>query len=72
MGLKSASLSVADLSALGVKRISVGSALARAALSGFVDAAHEIRERGTFTFAEKILSFAAVSEMVGGNRTEGR
>jgi len=70
MGLKSASLSVADLSALGVRRISVGSSLARAALSGFFDAAREIRERGTFTFAEDILSFAAVSEMVG-RVTEG-
>jgi 2-methylisocitrate lyase-like PEP mutase family enzyme len=72
MGLKSAALSVADLSALGVKRVSVGSALARAALSGFVDAAREIREKGTFTFAEEILSFAAVSEMVGGTRANGR
>jgi len=61
-----------DLSALGVKRISVGSALARAALSGFLDAAREIREHGTFTFAEGILSFAAVSEMVGGKRTGSR
>jgi 2-methylisocitrate lyase-like PEP mutase family enzyme len=72
MGLKSAALSLADLSTLGVKRISVGSALARAALSGFVDAAREIREKGTFTFAEEILSFAAVSEMVGGTRANGR
>ena len=72
MGLKSGSLSVADLSALGVKRISVGSSLARAALSGFFDAAREIRERGTFTFAEDILSFAAVSEMVGRAATEDR
>ena len=64
MGLKAASFSVAELAALGVKRISVGSALARAALSGFVAGAREIRERGTFRFAEEILTFAEASEMV--------
>ena len=64
MGLKAASFTVDDLAALGVKRISVGSALARAALSGFVAGAREIRERGTFRFAEEILTFAEASEMV--------
>ena len=41
-------LSVADLAALGVRRISVGGALARAAWGGFVRAATEIAEHGTF------------------------
>lgn len=40
---------VAALSQLGVRRISVGGALARAAWRGFADAATEIAERGTFT-----------------------
>lgn len=66
MGLKAASFSVADLAALGVKRISVGSALARAALSGFVRGAREIREHGTFRFAEEVLSFAEASAMTSG------
>lgn len=39
---------VAELSAAGVRRISVGGALARAAWSGFVAAAKEIAEQGTF------------------------
>jgi len=64
MGLKNASFSVTDLAALGVKRISVGSALTRAALGAFVRAAREIREHGTFNFAEEALSFAEASEMV--------
>ena len=72
MGLKSASLSVADLSSLGVKRISLGSSLARAAWTGFVRAAREIREHGTFAFGEEILSFADVSAMIGGTRSGGR
>jgi methylisocitrate lyase len=40
---------VAELAALGVRRISVGGALARAAWGGFLEAAREIAERGTFT-----------------------
>ncbi|MGZ5635019.1 MAG: isocitrate lyase/PEP mutase family protein [Burkholderiales bacterium] len=51
MGLQGAQLSLAELSAIGVKRISVGSALQRAALGAVLRAAHEMREHGTFTFA---------------------
>jgi 2-methylisocitrate lyase-like PEP mutase family enzyme len=40
---------------MGVKRISVGSALSRAALSAFYRAAREMKERKTFTFAEDAL-----------------
>jgi methylisocitrate lyase len=40
--------SVAELADLGVRRISVGGALARAAWGGFLEAAREIAERGTF------------------------
>lgn len=41
-------LSVADLEGLGVRRISVGGALARAAWGGYLRAAKEIAEQGTF------------------------
>jgi 2-methylisocitrate lyase-like PEP mutase family enzyme len=40
---------VAELAAIGVRRISVGGALARTAWTGFLQAATEIAERGTFT-----------------------
>jgi methylisocitrate lyase len=40
---------VAELAALGVRRISVGGALARAAWGGFLEAATEIAQHGTFT-----------------------
>jgi len=40
---------VAELASVGVRRISVGGALARAAWTGFLGAAKEIAERGTFT-----------------------
>lgn len=64
MGLKSASLSVSELAALGVRRISLGSALSRAALGAFVRAAREIREYGTFRFAEEALSYAEATDFV--------
>jgi len=64
MGLKGAAFSVADLAALGVKRISVGSALSRAALGAFVRAAREIHEQGTFTFADRALPFTDANDLV--------
>lgn len=48
---------VAQMEALGVRRISVGGALARAALTGFVEAAREIREHGTFQQLGKSVPF---------------
>ena len=56
MGLLGVSLTLADLSALGVKRVSVGGGLARAALGGFLRAAREMRESGSFTWAAEAVS----------------
>ena len=61
MGLQGVLLSLADLSALGVKRVSVGSALARAALGAFLRAAREMREQGTFTFTDEAAKSGDVS-----------
>jgi 2-methylisocitrate lyase-like PEP mutase family enzyme len=58
MGLQGVPLSRAILSAIGVKRISVGSALARAALGAFIQAAREMYERGTFEFANEAITIA--------------
>lgn len=52
---------VEELAALGVRRISVGGALARAAWTGFMAAAREIAERGTFTEVGRSLPFAEVN-----------
>ena len=51
MGLKGATFSVEQLAAVGVKRISVGGAFARAAFGAFLRAAREVKEEGTFNFA---------------------
>ena len=69
MGLKGATFSVPELAAAGVKRISVGGALARSALGAFVRAAREVKEKGTFTFAADALPHAeAKGYMETGNR----
>ncbi len=62
MGAQGAN-TVAALSALGVKRISTGGALSRAALGAFLRAAREIAEHGTFTFADEAVSYRELSAM---------
>ena len=64
MGLKGGTLSVDELAALGVKRISLGSALSRAALGAVIRAAREIREHGTFRFAEDALPYAEANALM--------
>jgi 2-methylisocitrate lyase-like PEP mutase family enzyme len=51
------SLTVTQLSDLGVRRISVGGALARAAWGGFVRAAREIKESGSFASFREAMPF---------------
>ena len=61
MGLKGATFTVDDMAAAGVRRISVGGAFARAALGGFMRAAQEVKDHGTFTFASDALSHSEAS-----------
>lgn len=56
-------LSVAELGEIGVKRISVGSALARAAYGAFFRAAQEIQQHGSFEFAEQAIAFGQINQM---------
>jgi 2-methylisocitrate lyase-like PEP mutase family enzyme len=58
---------VAELSDLGVRRISVGGALARAAWTGFLDAAREIREEGRFSRLGKAVSFVDINAAFRGS-----
>ncbi len=60
-------LSVAELASLGVRRISLGSALGRAAMSAFIRASGEIIEKGTFTFAADTFSLGEISDLVVNN-----
>jgi 2-methylisocitrate lyase-like PEP mutase family enzyme len=67
MGLPGATFSVRDLEEAGVKRISVGSALARLAYSSVVAAAQEMLDPGTFTWANEALGFRELERLVTGS-----
>ncbi|HZQ67898.1 MAG TPA: isocitrate lyase/phosphoenolpyruvate mutase family protein [Terriglobales bacterium] len=61
MGLKGSTFSVDELAAAGVKRISVGGSMARAALGAFIRAAREVKENGTFTYAANAVPNAEIT-----------
>ena len=61
MGLQGKTYTVAELEAAGVKRVSVGGSFARAALGGFIRAAREVKERGTFAYAADAIADKEVS-----------
>ena len=63
MGLAGKTMSLSALEDIGVRRVSVGSALARAALGEFLRAAKEIRSKGTFAFANHALPYAEINAM---------
>ncbi|MFD3700103.1 oxaloacetate decarboxylase [Streptomyces sp. NPDC058646] len=65
-------LSVADLGALGVRRISTGSALSRAALGALTRAAREISELGTFGFGADALPYAEANALLAPSRSADR
>lgn len=56
-------LSVRELGALGVRRVSIGSGFARAAFTAFLHAAREVRDHGTFTFTEETLYMSELTNL---------
>jgi 2-methylisocitrate lyase-like PEP mutase family enzyme len=58
-----ASLSVSELEVIGVKRISLGSMLARAAIGEFLRAANEIKNNGTISFVDKATPYIKLNEI---------
>jgi len=63
MGLSGVQLGQADLSLLGVKRISTGSSMSRAALGAFLRASQEMLETGTFRYAEDAVPYGDIDVM---------
>lgn len=57
------SLTVSQLADLGVRRISVGGALARAAWKGFIEAAKEIQTTGSFSAFAHVTSFGELNDL---------
>jgi len=58
MGMPGTTFGVDDLAEAGVKRISVGSALARLAYGTLIGAAREMAEQGSFRFSKSAIGFA--------------
>jgi 2-methylisocitrate lyase-like PEP mutase family enzyme len=56
VGIKGRSFSKAELEAAGVKRISLATSLYRAAMTGLLDAAKEVHDKGTFTYLDRAMA----------------
>lgn len=56
-------LTVKDLEEMGVKRISLGSSLARASYAGLIHAAEEIKEKGSFSYIQTATPYAQLNEL---------
>jgi 2-methylisocitrate lyase-like PEP mutase family enzyme len=65
-------LKVSDLAELGVRRISVGSSMARAAWGGFIRAAKAIADEGTFAEFDNAAPFAELNSFFNSAHTEPR
>jgi 2-methylisocitrate lyase-like PEP mutase family enzyme len=63
-GIKGKSFSVAELRSAGVRRISLATSLWRAAMSSLVDAAREVKEKGTFGYLERSLATAEIVKLI--------
>lgn len=57
-------LDAPSLFAAGIKRVSLGPWFARAAMAGLLEAIGEVKDKGTFTFIEKVPSGAAITKML--------
>jgi 2-methylisocitrate lyase-like PEP mutase family enzyme len=66
VAIRGKSFSVAELAAAGVRRISLATSLYRAAMSGLVDAAREIRESGTFGYIDSTMTSGEFAKYVTG------
>jgi len=65
-GIKGKSFTVAELEAAGVKRISLATSLYRAAMSGLVKAAQEVKETGTFGYLDWALTTPELNSLIQG------
>jgi 2-methylisocitrate lyase-like PEP mutase family enzyme len=65
VGIKGKSFSVRELAAAGVRRISLATSLYRAAMTGFLDATREVRDKGEFTFLERSVVTPDLIKLMG-------
>jgi 2-methylisocitrate lyase-like PEP mutase family enzyme len=63
-GIKGKSFSVAELTAAGVRRVSLATSLYRAAMTGFLDAAREVKDAGRFDFLDRCVATAELNKLM--------
>ncbi|MCW5750659.1 MAG: isocitrate lyase/phosphoenolpyruvate mutase family protein [Alphaproteobacteria bacterium] len=66
VGIPGRSFSLAELQAAGVRRVSLATALYRAAMTGLVEAAREARDEGTFGFVERAIPTRELAGFMAG------
>jgi 2-methylisocitrate lyase-like PEP mutase family enzyme len=66
VGIKGKSFTVAELAAAGVKRISLAGSLYRMAMAGLVDAAREVKDKGTFGYLDRALATPELNAFMQG------
>jgi 2-methylisocitrate lyase-like PEP mutase family enzyme len=64
-GIKGKSFSVAELAAAGVRRISLATSLYRAAMTGLLGAAREVKDTGQFGFIDRSMATADLNKLMG-------
>jgi len=64
-GIKGKSFSVGELAAAGVRRISLATSLYRAAMTGLVDAAREVKDTGQFGFLDRCVTTPELNKLMG-------
>ncbi|HWV66851.1 isocitrate lyase/phosphoenolpyruvate mutase family protein [Chitinophaga sp.] len=65
MGLSGSNFTLQQLEDLGVKRVSIGSSLVRAAYGAIFRAAEEILHKGTFTYADAAKPYGDMNQLFG-------
>jgi 2-methylisocitrate lyase-like PEP mutase family enzyme len=65
-GVRGRSFSISELANAGVKRISLATSLYRAAMSGLVNAAREVKDKGTFGYVETTMATPELNSFMSG------
>jgi 2-methylisocitrate lyase-like PEP mutase family enzyme len=64
VGIKGKSFTVAELAAAGVKRISLAASLYRAAMTGLIASAREVKDGGTFSYVDRLVTTPEFNELM--------
>jgi 2-methylisocitrate lyase-like PEP mutase family enzyme len=64
-GIPGKSFSVAELQDAGVRRVSLATSLYRAAMAGLLNAAQEVRGKGTFDYLGSALPTSEINRFMG-------